>query len=429
MTNIAKLLICSIVFIHMSSFAAENSNKNRTYNIQQCVDIALKNHPTIVAAKNSITVGEGRVGEARSGYYPQISASGSYSRVSPVSGSTSSKLYNGQYNQYSAGLALDQTIFDFWKTPTQVNIQKHNLEAARADYEASSEQVIFNVKSAYYVLLQAIRNREVAAETVEQYRQHFEQAKGFYEVRLKPRFDVIKAEVDLSNARLNLIKSENAIKTARVNLNNALGQPDNSIISIEDNLAYEKSTLQLENLLDMAFKNRADYKALRAKTKAADENITYAATGFLPVLSGSASYNWSGTELPLGQGWSAGVSVSVPLFSGFLTANQIKEARANLNIAKANEASLRQQIIYDVEQSIIQIREAQESIPAAELTVNQAKENLDLANGRYQAGVGNPIEVADAQTSYLNAKTTYIQALVNYRIAQASLEKAIGVKQ
>jgi outer membrane protein len=118
----------------------------------------------------------------------------------------------------------------------------------------------------------------------------------------------------------------------------------------------------------------------------------------------------------------------VGIFSGFLTRYQVSEAEANLNAIKADEELLRQKIFLDLQQTYLNLREAEERIPATELAVRQATENLEIARGRYEAGVGSPIEVTDAEVSYANAKASYIQALTDYRIAIADLERAIGKK-
>jgi TolC family type I secretion outer membrane protein len=427
MIKILSLILFLIVFIPFRAEGGEIIKKGETLTLRQCIDIALKMHPNIIAAKGAIAASESRTGQAESNYFPQIGTSAGYSKISDVPSTTKNKS-SQSYDEYTSSVTLSQTLFDFGKTPTHVRIQNLNLDSAKADFENSAAQIIFNVKQAYYNVLQAKRNRDVAAETVIQFQQHLEQAKGFYEVGLKPKFDVTKAEVDLSNAKLNLIKAENALKIAMITLNNTLGVTEAPEYTIEDNLAYEKQTIKLEDTLALAFKNRPDLRSLQLKTKASEESIALAKKGYLPVLTGSAAYNWAAQKFPLEHGWNAGVTITLPIFSGYLTKHQVEESRANLNIAKANEDVLRQQVILDVQQAYLKLREAEERIPTAELAVTQATENLDIANGRYEAGVGNPIEVTDAQISYINAKTAYIQALYDYKVAQASLDKATGVR-
>ena len=103
---------------------------------------------------------------------------------------------------------------------------KYNLESVRSDLSTTENTTVLTVKQAYYGVLQARRNRDVAADVIRQFQLHLDQAKGFYDVGTKAKIDVIKAEVDLSNAKLSLINAENSLKIAWVNLNNAMGVPD-----------------------------------------------------------------------------------------------------------------------------------------------------------------------------------------------------------
>jgi outer membrane protein TolC len=130
----------------------------------------------------------------------------------------------------------------------------------------------------------------------------------------------------------------------------------------------------------------------------------------------------------LDHGWDVGLALTIPLFSGFLTSHQVAEAKSSLYALRANEESLRHQILLDVRQAFLNLQAAEASISTADLAVKQAKENLDLANGRYAAGVGSPIEVSDAFATYVTAQAAYTGALYNYKLAQASIEKAMGAR-
>jgi outer membrane protein TolC len=207
-----------------------------------------------------------------------------------------------------------------------------------------------------------------------------------------------------------------------------MGVPDAKDRPVEDNLSYKKYEVTFDEALARAYENRADLRALVARRQAAEESITFAKTGYYPVLNGNASYNWGGTDFPLGQGWTVGAVLTIPLFNGLLTTNQVAEARSNYYVLKANEETTKQQILLDVQQAYLNLQEAEESIATADLAVKQAQENLDLSNGRYAAGVGSPIEITDALTSYANAQVSYNAALYNYKLAQATIEKAMGLR-
>lgn len=427
-------LVTCMLFCFLVTFPAlaENIIAGEELTLQRAVNIGLKNQPSILASQSSIRANEAKIGQARANYYPQLDASGSYSKVSPATSSTSTGISSGsagKYDQYTSSVGLNQMIFDFGKTPTQVNIGKLNAESSRFDLSNTQAVVVLNVKQAYHNVLQARRLRDVARESVKQFQQHLEQASGFFRVGTKSKIDVTKAEVDLSNARLNLIKAENQVKLSLVTLNSAMGIADAPQYSIQDNLLYVKYDLSLEEAASKAYNQRPDLQSLIKKKEASKASIDLARKGYFPILSGNANYNYTGTGFPLNEGWNYGLNLSIPLFSGFQTKYQVAEAQANYDTVSANEQSLRLDIYSQVQQVYLSLREADERISASELAVRQAKENVDLATGRYRAGVGSPLEVTDALVGLNNAQVAYTQALTDYKNSQASIEKAIGVKE
>jgi TolC family type I secretion outer membrane protein len=390
--------------------------------LNQCIESALKHNPAILAASGAMNASKSRVGQARSNYYPQITASAGYSEYS-----LSADPSNSREDQYTGSVTLTQNIFDFGKTWNQVTIQRRNFDASQEDLRNINGQIVLNVKQAYYGLLRAEKNRDVLRETVGLFEQHLNQARSFFEIGVKSKFDVTKAEVDLSNARLNLIRAENTLRIGRVTLNNAMGTPDASDYAIQDTLSFEKNPITLDEARQKAFASRPDLQAVASQREAAEESISLARKGYLPSLSGNANYTKVGETYPPEQsGWSAGVTLTFPLFSGFLTGYQVREAKENLVVLKANEETLRQSVLLDVQQTYLNLQAAEESVAVAELTVKQAEENYEIARGRYQAGVGSPIEETDALVALSNAKVNHIAALSDYKVAEATLIKAMG---
>jgi outer membrane protein TolC len=354
MKRLSFFLAVLILFFPVIVAAEEIIHKGEVLTLEQCVDIALRQQPSILAARGNVDVYYARKGQAESGYYPQIDASLGYTRFQPstVSTGTTTVGISGRvasthsFWQYSTDITATQTIFDFWKTKTQVNIAKLNIDSSKEDLKNTEEQVILNVKQAYYAVLEAQRNLEVAGETVKQFQQHLEQAKAFYEVGTKPKFDVTNAEVDLGNARLALIRAENSLKVAKVTLSNRLGLPEPSEYEIEDNLSFVKYSIGLQEAIDRAYENRPELKSIAFKKKAGEESVSLAKKGYLPVLAGIASYSWAGEKFAGNDGgWSTGLTIAIPIFSGFLTKSQVSEARANLFILTANEETLRQSVL------------------------------------------------------------------------------------
>lgn len=425
-----KIFICFLCLFLMAPLSAQAQDpikKDSQLDLPHAIQIALKYHPGIAAASGTVRVNESRIGQAKSNYYPQVNWQTNYSKSSPFA-STSTRFNSGTYDQYSSNLNLSQNIYDFGKTSSQVEIASLNTNASQQDLDNVKSQIVFGVKQTYYALLQALKNRDVARETVQQFQEHLDQAKGFFEVGVKPKFDVTKAEVDLSNARIALIRTENSVRIARVNLLNAIGVPAAPEFTLENNLLYEKYELRFDEALKQAYDNRPDLRSLILKEASANQSIELAKTGNYPYVSGNASWGYGGNDFPLDDGWTVGAFLNVPIFSGFLVKNQISEAKATLDVVKSNEEILKQQVRLEVEQAFSNMTEAAERFVAAQLTVRQAEENLELANGRYATGVGNPIEVTDALVAVATAKIASISALTDYKTAQASLEKAMGVK-
>jgi TolC family type I secretion outer membrane protein len=400
-----------------------------TLKLDRCVAIALERLPALLAARATAEADRSLVREAESAYYPQINWDSSVGRtlVGPRS-SLGIQTPSVTFNSYSTGVSLVQNIFDFGRTPAQVRIQKETHRASVSAVETAAQTAVFDVKQSYYGVLQSQRNLGVAEEAVKQFQAHLDQARGQYEVGLAPKYDVTKASVDVGNAQVGLIKARNAVQVAKATLNNAMGVTGTLDYDVEDSLTFEPTTLTLDDALAGAYENRPDLASFVARRKAAEASVSLARAGFFPSLGGSASYDYSGNTFPLARGWSLGLSLSVPLFNGFLTPAQVAAARANLNVLKAGEEGQRQAIELAVEQAYLLLKQAEEVVPVAELNVTAAQENFEIANGSYQEGVGDPIQVADAAVALISAKLAYIQALVDCKVNRASLDLAMGLR-
>src|SRR5512135_1698055 len=175
MKHFISFVMLLLIFAPFRAGAEDLIRKDEMLTLQRCVEIALVKHPTIVAAQNNVNASESRVFEAKSNYYPQIAANAGYSRIKPITGAqrivstgvdgTSAGNLTNSFDQFTAGLTLFQNIYDFGKTSAQVDIQKFLLNSSKSDLETTVDQVLLGVKQAYYGLLQAIRNKDVAVDT------------------------------------------------------------------------------------------------------------------------------------------------------------------------------------------------------------------------------------------------------------------------
>ncbi|HOV89968.1 MAG TPA: TolC family protein [Syntrophorhabdaceae bacterium] len=427
--------ISTIIFIFIAPcvlYAAETTlKKGDKIDLDLCREIALKLHPSITAYRYIIKTRESQLGQAKSAYYPKIDAYGEFMRNFRINNTQDPyfSAYTITHNSNHGKLSLNQNIYDFGRISSDVYIKRSNLESSKSDLDNIVIIVTTNLKYAYYGVLKAKRARDINIETVTQYEQHLNSAKTFFAAGRKPKYDVTKAELDLSNARLNLITAENNLKIAWVNLNNAMGIDSDAEYNIEDNLLYKRYELPLEDALNTAYKERADLKSIMSQKLAAEKTVELAKKEFMPRISGSAEYNALGSRYPLGQGWAMGIGLAMNIFDGLSTTNKIEEAISYKNKIEADIRTLKLQIMLEVQQAYLNIIKAQEAISNTEIQIKQAKENLELANFRYDAGLSEPLEVTDATVSYNNAQLANINALYDYKIAQVNLEKAMGKRQ
>ena len=421
------LVLCATVLAPQGLSAADTIKPGDVLTLDQCIAIAKEHYPGLVSAAGSVQASMSRVAQARAEYYPQVDLSSGYSRIGPADIGNTTDKDTSPYDEYQSSVNLSQTIYDFGRTSGRVDVNSLGADASQADLDAATISVVFAVKQAFYGVLQARQNRDSLAESVAQYELHLRQAKGFHEAGIKPKIDVTKAEVDLSQAKLALLRAGNAARIARIGLNNAMGKPDAPEYDIQETPGTPDYAIDLDGALKRGYGSRPDLKAAIARREAAQRAADLAGKGYYPVLSGNAGYGWTGEDFPLDREWSVGATLDVPLFSGFSTRSQVSEALGNLAVARGNEEQVRQGVRYDIEQAFSNLTEARERIALAELSVRQARENRDQAQGRYAAGIGSPIEVTDALVSETIAKLALSNALYDFRIAVASLEKAMGV--
>src|SRR5687767_14118392 len=192
-------------------------------------------------------------------------------------------------------------------------------------------------------------------------------------------------------------------------------------------------SMNLAGARNVAFDARSELKSFEAQRKASDQLIAAARRGHLPDILFTASYarrTGPGNTRPTWplrqEAWQAKLSFNIPIFDGFRTTNRVEETLHNYYNVRAQEEDRRQLIALEVEQSYLRVVETQERIRATESASRAAQENLDLARGRYQVGVGSIIEVTDAETLYTDAQTTYIRTIYEYKIADAQLARAMG---
>ena len=401
--------------------------------LEKAVELALSNHPSLRVASGTQAINEALVGQAQSGFYPQVSALSGYQRTTAnatrnFTGSSLSRRTTGDtFGFYQNSVTLNQLLYDFGTIKSQVDTAQYNLQAANANAETTVQTVVINVQQAYFSLQQAQRLVKVNEEALTQFKQHLDLARGRFKAGVAAKVDVTTAEVDLSNAQLNLITARNNALVARVTLNNAMGIQTASPYRVLDPSRGEAYQITLDEAVARAMQLRPEMISQRAQERSAEAAIKAAQGNFFPTLTSSANYSYSATDFPLVYNWNVSGTVNIPIFSGFLTQQQVAQARANLLTTKANGDVLRQNILLEVSQALLNLEAAMERLEVTKITVTQARERLDQVEGRYKAGLSNAVEVTDAEVVLVTAQVNDVVAMSNYQSVKAALDKAMGI--
>jgi len=420
-------IITILLLVTVLTFTTVNAAEQLS--LRDCIDLAIKNQPTIKAAQENVNASQGRVTQATSPYLPQLNASTGYSESHSLGGALGDTISKS----YTTSLSINQMLYDFGKSGNTLDAARLGSRSAEHDTNRVVSEVILNVKQAYYALLAAKKLQLVADKTLEQAESHLRQAEAFFRVGSKPRFDVTRAEVDVNNAKLGIINSKNRVQMSTIALHNAMGVGPGIKIEIEDVLSDQAVIPPLEQALDESVKGRPEMLKIDADIEAARATIKADESGYLPSLSVNGAYNMSHGTAEMGMyrgdiqnSWNAGIFLTVPLYEGGMTKGKVYEARANVRALESQRETLKLSIFMELHQAYADIESATARIAVMESSLKNARDNLELAQGRYEAGIGAYIEVTDAQVASVDAEINHVKALYDYQLAAARLYKAMG---
>ena len=399
----------------------------RVLTVDECIAIALEAQPLIQATLYDYAAARARVREALAPLLPQLAGTASATQSSSTStskGGTKTVSTSSLADTFLAQVQLSQLLFDFGKTLAATQATRKLAEVSAEGVELQRQLIALAVKEAYTNILLAQRLIRVQEQALERAELNLTSAKGFLDVGTQPLSTVVRAEVDVANAKVGLIDARNALRTARVALNTAMAIEASTPTEIRDNLEYEPITLDREALRTEALRQSPEYRAAKLQSSAAEANVQVASRNFLPDVSGVGSYG--GTRPELNQTWSLGLAFTWTIFDGGRLIAAHQEAKANLGAANARIKAAELALLQNLEQAEIAVEATQERIQAAQVLITSAQENFRLAQGRFDVGVGTILELTDAQLALTQAQNTEAQALADYRISLARLDRSVG---
>jgi outer membrane protein len=422
---LALILFLSPVAAHSADMSAPaapataappgTAQQGKVLTLEEAVRIGLENQSAIKSAQYQIKAQDSVLHQQMSAYYPTVNFSNIYRTLS----------IGGDF--FSATGSASMTLYNFGKREGNVQSARDTLEATQYAYHTTANNTVLSVKQAYYGVVQANALLRVSEQTVNDRQETLRQAQGFYDVGTKPKSDVTQAQANLYIAQANLILVRNSVGTAWATLRNAMGVDDYPQSTLAEELSVTPFTMSLDEAKKAAFAARPELRQFESLLKAEDQQIAVARRSHLPdFLFSSLFGRQSATSHVPQNNWQVELSLNIPIFNGFQTTYQVQQAMDTYYSIREQERVERQLVALQVEQSYLNVAATREAVTANEAAVKAAKENLELHEGRYQVGYAPIVEVTDAQTTYVVAQTSYVNALVAYKVAVAQLANAMG---
>ncbi len=335
----------------------------------------------------------------------------------------------GPTNDWSFGVKASYTLFDSGNRAAQLKRALAQQGIAEEEANRIRQNIAFEVHRKFYSIISTLEARKVAEENLRRAKEALRVAKLKESVGTTTHADVLRAQVEVANAKLELVKTERAIRIARGRLNTVLGLPVEQELTLSakmDNVVPPTES-NLPELLEQAIHSRPEVKVALHRIGAAESSIRVAKSAFGPRLKVHGGYGYRDTDfLPEDKDWSVGISIELPVFEGFSRTHALTKANHTLSKEEAEIRQLVLQVREDVWTAYQKVMEAQEAIKAADILVNEARESLRLSKQHYEAGVSTMNELLDAQTALARAELIAVEYHWQYYIAKATLEYATG---
>jgi outer membrane protein len=417
--------------------------------VDQAVELAIQNNLQHRLAEEEVKVAEAQVAQAKAGYRPKVTLSGGIARLNQMPdlvelGRKLAALNNGLYKMgvsglsyaegpddgltyYSLNLQIEQPLYTGGKLTALNEQAQNNQEYSQLNLDSVEQDLICEVKKAYYQIYQAGQMLRTMDEAVASMENHVKEAGLYYRAGMVPQLDVLRTEVKLADLKQKRLAVQNGLDLAKVYFNFVLGVDQDRQYRFVDEVVYTPFERDLAACRQTALANRTELKAAQAKVAMAENQVKVVQSGKKPLVALVAEGDRTATQ-PFEDDPDLAISLVAKynLVDGGMVKHQIAAAEATVRQARTAVELTARGINLEVEQAYRNLQNALEMIAVAQKVLSQAQETVRMAGVSYQAGLSTALELIDAETGLTQAKTNYHQALSSYQIALAQLERAIG---
>ncbi|MCS6829827.1 MAG: TolC family protein [Armatimonadota bacterium] len=412
-----------------------------TLTLQDSIRIALQNSRTLRSILQDERKANARVREARGAGLPQLDVSANYRRLDrvpkakfpsfdPLTGTiTYNEIEIQPIDSGTATVSLSQLIDVSGLVRTATDVASLYSRIASLDVQRTRNEIVLQVKQAFYDVLRAQELVRVAEEALQNAETRRKLAQAAVEAGISPRLDVMRADAAVAAAQQSVITARNALQLAKAAFNNVLGRRVDEPVELLPAEEPEPESGDFNRYLQEAISKRPEMIQANLGVSLAEKQVTAAKRDQLPnlVVSGQWDFNLkTSTFQPRESSFTTIAVLQFKIWDSGQTRGRIDQARADADKAKITVENVREGIALEVRNAYLSLQEAREKVVAAEKGVQAATESLRVARVRYEAGVSTQLELSDAELAYTQAEQNLVNARYDLRVAWARLEKAMG---
>jgi len=433
-----KLVLILAMCLGLQAFIF--SEERLTLTLEESIRLALAQNPFYLASQEKVEGANSLLLEAASRFFPTLNLQGLHTLdeklfilefPSMIPGQPPQRIKIDFTKDYQFSFAFTLPLFTGGRLVSGYKQAKYNYLATEESLKQSRDETVFNVKKAFYGYLLAKKFVEVSEEAVVLADKHFQNVNNLYEVGMASKFDLLRSEVQVANLRPQLIRAKNGLNVAELGLKTLLGLDLSQPIEVKGEMSYQLFEANAEQSISQAIQNRPELNQLKFQRQMADELLKIARASNLPSFAISGAYNyWSDFFNFKKNNWqnyySVNLVLTVPIFNGFATSAQVAQSKAMIKELDFTQKGLSEMIKFEVRQAVLNLEQAKESLLSQEKNVEQAQEAVRIAELNYSEGLATSLDVSSVQVALTQAKTNYSQALFDYVMSIAQLEKAMG---
>ncbi len=438
-TKISFFAFLFLIFSGISTFGVDNAKASPpvVLDLEKCIEIALEKNLALLQAGLGVNSTQALARATLKEMLPTVSTQYSYTGRRDANSITifgrSTRI--SSHDNYSWNVILAQPIFKGGALWNRFKVAKLDVNLTEKELERVESDIIRLVKETYYTLLKAEKIEEEMAASVKRLESHLRVAKGFYDVGLIAKNELLQSEVELAEARQNLISARHNVAISKAKLNKILRRNLEEDVRLAGKLIYEPYKADLATLQEKAQRMRPEIQAGLLAVKKSRRELETVRANFFPQIDLVANYEKRGitpdvSDNPFGDHDMAQLSLqaSWELWAWGKTRDRVKAAATDVARARLALQEVRDNVAIEVKEAWLRLIEAREVIKVAKRGVDQAEENFRLNTERYREHLATSTDVLDAEALLTKARTRYFNAIADHLIAKARLMYAVGEK-